>query len=111
MAMYGHQKTIIVEKAKSDANNVYSIYNFAANYKALTTLNPHEYKVWSYLNANVGGRRFALSSKHGCEICNMCRQTFCKAINGLIEKGYLIEVVLEDDKTGYIFMEAGGEEK
>lgn len=99
-------------KATSNAENKYSIYNLAALHKAMK-LPPSAFKVWCYINAHQNNYEFALSSKDVKEVCDMAKKTYDNAIQTLIDRGYLVQVELRENITGYLFIEEGygGEEK
>lgn len=56
---------------------------------AMRELNGAEYKLYTYLAANVSGRRLALSSRHVEWVCGISHTTYDRAVAGLVEKGYL----------------------
>ena len=102
-----NQKAIRIAKAQSDKNNTYTIFNFAATRKAMKELTPNAFKLWCYFNSNANGYEFGLSSKEVCEECGMSRNTYDKAVHILIDAGYLIQVELYENITGYLFIENG----
>lgn len=102
-----NQKAIRIVKAKSDKDNTYTIFNFAATRKAMKDLTPTAFKVWCYFNSNAEGYEFGLSSKDVCETCGIARNTYDKAVHTLIDAGYLIQVELYENITGYLFIEDG----
>ena len=102
-----NQKAIRIAKARSDKDNTYTIFNFAATRKAMKELAPNAFKLWCYFNSNANGYEFGLSSKEVCELCGMSWKTYQAAIAALIEKGYLIECELYPNLTGYMFIENG----
>ena len=102
-----NQKAIRIVKAKSDKDNTYTIFNFAATRKAMKDLTPTAFKVWCYFNSNAEGYEFGLSSKDVCETCGIARNTYDKAIHALIDAGYLIQAELYENITGYLFIENG----
>ena len=103
--LYG-QKVIRVIKAKSNADNPYSIFNYAALQKAMKLPNA-AFKLWTYLAANKDGYEFGLSRTKVCEVCNIAKNTYLNAVNTLIEKGYLVQVELRPNLSGYLFIEDG----
>ena len=102
-----NQKAIRIVKARSDKDNAYAIFNLAAMNKAMQTLSPNAFKIWCYLNKNQGGYEFGLSSKQVCEECGIARNTYDKAVHALIDAGYLVQVELYENITGYLFVESG----
>ena len=104
--LYSNQKAIRVVKAQSNKENTYSIFNHNALRKAMK-LPPPAFKVWAYLNSHQNGYEFGLSSKDVKEVCSMAKKTYDNAIAVLIEKGYLVQVELYPNLTGYLFIEEG----
>ena len=102
-----NQKAIRIVKADSNKSNTYSLFNFAATRKAMKELSPTVFKVWCYFNGNAAGYEFGLSSKDVCESCSISWKTYQAAIASLIEKGYLVQVELYENLTGYLFIEQG----
>ena len=108
--LHSNQRGIRIVKQVSDTNNPYSIFNVAATHKALK-LPPNAFKIWAYLNLNANNREFGLSTKDLCEVCNMSKPTVLAAIRTLIDEGYLVEVELYPNLTGYLFLESNGGEQ
>lgn len=104
--LYG-QKAVRVIKAESNADNPYSIINKAALLKALNELPANSFKLWMYLAANKDGYEFGLSRQVVMETCGIAKNTYLNAVNTLIEKGYLVQVELYPNLTGYLFIEEG----
>ena len=104
--LFPNQKGIRVIKAESNADNPYSIFNYAALQNAMKLPNA-AFKIWAYLNAHGNEYEFGLSSKEVCEVCDISRNTYNKAIEELIARGYLVQVELYENLTGYLFVEQG----
>jgi hypothetical protein len=47
-----NQKTVRVQKEKSNKENLYAIYNLNALENAMSKLESNEFKLWCYLNKN-----------------------------------------------------------
>lgn len=74
-------------------------------FKAMQSLTPNGFKLWSYLNCNRNEYELGLSSLDVCPKCKMGRATYYRTVDELIEKGYLIEVEMSEKQTGYLFLE------
>lgn len=95
------QKTIIVQKSATDSEHLYATINLEARKLARKTLSGNEYKLWEYIAENQNNYKFDLSSAAFMNDSNVSRPTYSKAVNKLIELGYL---VLKDANTNtYIF--------
>ena len=75
----------------------------------MNKLSPTAFKIWCYLNCNQNTYELELSSIDVRPKCNISRSPYYNGINELIEKGFLIEVELRENKTGYLFLETGEE--
>lgn len=104
---FSKQKTIRIIKAISNKENTYGIFNKQAMYNAMNKLSPSAFKVWCYLNSNQNEFELELSSIDVRPKCNIGRRTYYDAVNEMIEKGFLVEVELRYNKTGYLFLESG----
>ena len=108
-----NQKAIRVIKADSNKDNPYSIFNYAALQKALSSLPPVAFKIWCYLNAHTNEYEFGLSSADVRKVCRnrgskeLPKKTYDAAIQALIDEGYLVKVELYPNLTGYLFIENG----
>lgn len=111
--LYSGQKAIRTIKAESNKDNPYSIFNMAALEGAMKRLKPNAFKLWCYLNRHQTNYEFGLSAVDACQACGIAKNTYLAAVKELIEKGYLVEVELYENLTGYLFIESGygGEEK
>lgn len=105
MKVVENQKIIIVNKEKSDKEHPYSVINLTAAETAGSTLNGNEFKLWFYIAKNQNEYRFALSKADFCRKMNVSASTYYRAIDSLIEKGYLVEK--KDNKNTYCFFEGG----
>lgn len=100
-----NQKVIRIIKTTSNKENPYGIFNKRALFAAMGSLSPTAFKVWCYLNCNQNEYELELSSLDVRPKCNIGRATYYDAVNELIDKGFLIEVELRENKRGYLFLE------
>lgn len=100
-----NQKIIIVSKKLSDKEHPYSIINLSAAEAAGSTLNGNEFKLWFYIAKNQNEYTFALSKVDFCREMNVSSSTYYRAIDSLIEKGYLVQK--EENSNTYCFYEGG----
>lgn len=114
---YFNQKTIRIIKALSNKENFYGIFNKKCMYNAMKELTPTAFKIWCYLNCNQNEYELELAPSDVRPKCDIGEKTYYRGVNELIEKGFLIEVELRENKTGYLFLEGsnkmlsqGGEE-
>lgn len=106
MKVVENQKIVIVNKEASDKEHPYSIINLAAAENAGMTLNGNEFKLWFYIAKNQNGYSFALSKVSFCREMNVSTSTYYRAVETLIEKGYLVQK--ENEKSNvYCFYENG----
>ena len=105
MATIENQKIVIVNKEASDKEHPYSIINLIAEQNAGMTLNGNEFKLWFYIAKNQNGYSFALSKVSFCREMNVSVSTYYRAVDTLIEKGYLIQK--EKGSNVYCFYENG----
>lgn len=89
----GPNQKVIKDTVKSpcDAEHYYTTINNDALLTAALRLKGETFKVWLYFAKNVNGYSFALSSKHVCETFGISRSTYDRAIESLINAGYLRE--------------------
>ena len=100
-----NQRLVKIDKAASDKNNPYTIFNLSALQRAMS-LKPNTFKLWCYLNSNQMGYEFAFSSTIFKEMAHMSHQTYLTAWNELVEKGYLEYVdEMRPNIGGYVFHE------
>lgn len=100
-----NQKIIIVSKELSDKEHPYSIINLSAAEAAGSTLNGNEFKLWFYIAKNQNEYTFALSKADFCRKMNVSSSTYYRAVDSLIEKGYLVQK--EENSNTYCFYEGG----
>lgn len=99
-----NQKIIIVNKEASDKSHPYSIINLAAAETAGMTLSGNEFKLWFYIAKNQDEYRFALSKADFCRQMNVSASTYHRAVDTLINKGYLVS---KNNSNTYCFYEGG----
>ena len=91
MATVANQKTININKEKSDKQHNYSIYNLDALQKAMQTLKGETFKLWCYLNKNQAGYTFGLSKVDALSWGIGSSASYARAVKELIDLGYLVE--------------------
>lgn len=100
-----NQKAIrIMTKEKCDKDNLYVCINLEAIEAAMAALDGNCFKLWLYLAKNQSGYEFGLSQKD-CEKYGLKKDAYQRAVNVLIEKGYLTEIELYPNLVGYAFTE------
>lgn len=67
----------------------------------------NSFKIWVYLAANRDGYEFALSRDEVCKRCGISKNTYLAAVNTLIKEGYLVQVELRENLSGFLFIEGG----
>lgn len=102
-----NQRAVRIVKAESNSISIYGIYNKKATFAAMRALNWSGFKLWNYLNLNQSGYELGLSMKDVVKECGMNKNTYYTAVKELIDKGYLVEVELYPNLTGYLFIEQG----
>lgn len=85
-----NQKVITTKGALHDKDNIYAMLNIEALNLAMMTLSPNTFKLWCYMAKNQNDYTFALSSTDVCKVCSMSIGTYKKAVNELIDSGYLV---------------------
>lgn len=80
----------------------------AAVSKALL-LKGSDLKLWLYLATNQNNYTFALSRVDVCRSTGMSKPTYLKAVQNLIDLGFLVEA--KKDSNTYYFYEAGADIK
>lgn len=86
-----NQKIITTAKEKSDADNLYSIFNLNALQYAMIDLKGESFKLWCYINKNQDGYKFSLSAVDAVKWGIGSRSSYNRAVKELQEKGYLVE--------------------
>lgn len=107
MATVPNQKTIKTQKAVSDKEHLYGIYNLEALQTAMIALKGESFKLWCYLNKNQSGHTFGLSKVDAIKWGIGSASSYNRAVADLIEKGYLVET----SSNHYDFYELPEEEK
>ena len=84
------QKVVTIHKTACDKSNVYATINVESARKASKNLTDAGRLLWMYLAMNADGYTFALSNTAVTEQWNIERKRYNKAVNELVEKGYLV---------------------
>ena len=100
-----NQKVVQVVKSKPKGY----ILDLAANRGAHKKLSSDGYSLYMHFVLNVPGYIEALSMRHITSTTNLSERTYYKAVNELIQKGYLIKTPHEQIKEYYLFYENGKE--
>lgn len=85
--IYTNQKEIKTEKALSNKDNLYGIFNQDALQQASIELNGAAFKLYCYLNKNQDGYTFGLSK---VDAVKWGINSYDRAVKELIDKGYLV---------------------
>lgn len=88
---YENQKTIKIQKEKSNKNNLYAIFNLEALQFAMNDLKGESFKLWCYLNKNQNGYTFGLSAADAMTWGVGSRSSYNRAVKELTDKGYLVQ--------------------
>lgn len=99
---YPNQKSIKLQKEKSNKENKYTIINIAAFQNAIKTLSSNGFKLWCYINKNQDGYTFGLSKVDVFNWGIGSKSSYDRAVKELIEKGFLVST---DKVDNYIFYE------
>lgn len=70
-------------------------------FKASQVMNYNEFRVYMYIVTNRDGYDFNLSTKHISTETNTSKRNIQRAVNGLIEKGYIVQ----NENNTYSFLE------
>ena len=97
-----NQKVVTVVKSKPKGY----ILDIEANKLARKTLSSDAYSLYMHFVLNIPGYTEALSMKYNLETSALSERTYYKAINELIEKGYLVKTPHEQIKEYYLFYES-----
>lgn len=106
MKSYPNQKIVNIMKAPTSKKNTFMVLNLEALSKASSLLSNSEFKLYVYLASNQDGYAMALSKRAFCDWANCQENTYRSAVNGLIEKGYLVF----DTGNVFTFVEEGSTE-
>ena len=98
-----NQKVVTVLKSKPRGY----ILDIEANKLARKTLSSDAYSLYMHFVLNIPGYTEALSMKHNLETSSLSERTYYKAVNELIQKGYLVKTEHEQIKEYYLFYENG----
>ena len=100
---YSNQRSIKINKEKTDNINLYAKVNLNALETAMQVLSSNGFKIWMYLAKNQNGYCFNLSAVDLLLKCGLSDSTYRKCFKELCEKGYLIQKA--GRKTHYDFYE------
>jgi len=92
MKTYPNQNIIIINQLPRDKNNFYGMFNKAALTKARRELGGSAFKIWTYINENANGYKFALSQIDVQEKTDVKKSAYYTAREELISKGFLVEI-------------------
>lgn len=98
-----NQRTIKIEKAKTDMKNIYTKLNIDASNYALSKLSANGFKLWFYFAKNETNFEMLLFRVNVIEQCGMSENTYRSAFKELTEKGFLVQS--KKDKNHYHFYE------
>lgn len=105
--LVGNQKAIRINRIPLEGNR-FTALNYKAQQDAMAALRPNTFKVWVYLCGHKDDYELGLSSKAITKFCNISRGTYDRAVEELIEKGYLTKKEnLRTGIDGYEFWEGG----
>lgn len=96
-----NQKVIKINKV----NKKGAILDIQSNKQAMRTLTPNAYILYMHFILNIPGYEEALSFKYITENTTLSERSYYKAINELIDKGYLIKEPNKDFQEYYLFYE------
>ena len=96
-----NQKVVTVVKSKPKGY----ILDISANKEAHKKLSSDAYSLYMHFVLNVPGYTEALSMKHITKSTCLSERTYYKAVNELIEKGYLVKTPHKQIKEYYLFYE------
>ena len=102
-----NQKVVTVVKSKPKGY----ILDIESNKLARKNLSSDAYSLYMHFVLNIPGYTEALSMKHNLDTSSLSERTYYKAINELIEKGYLIKTPHERIKEYYLFYESGTDDE
>lgn len=92
MAKYANQITVVMgDRLPRDGEHPYTKQNIDALQRAMVELKGESFKLWVYLSKNKDGETWDLSQK-ACEAWGIKKDSYYKAKEVLVEKGYLREL-------------------
>lgn len=97
-----NQKTITTNKSSTVINGHYFTYmDKECMFEAMRNLKPNEFKMYIYLSMNKDQYTQALSTSYASEMVGANKRNIQDAINGLIEKGYLVQIGTSNEYNFY----------
>ena len=103
-----HQRTILVKRVSEKVQKDYFKISNKNLQKAMYNLKTNSFKLFCYLCDNSNGYTFDLYSCDFQRIAHVIEDTYLKAFNDLVDKGYLVEH--PSKKNTYIFLEESNKE-
>lgn len=88
---YPNQKIAKIHKAPTDSKHIYGVLNKEAAFAALQNLTHNETRAFMYLSLNQPNYTMALSTSDMARKVGSTEDGMRKAIQGLIQKGYLVQ--------------------
>lgn len=101
-----NQKVVTVIKSKPKGY----IIDIEANKVARKKLSSDAYSLYMHFALNIPGYTEALSMKYNLATSSLSERTYYKAVNELIQKGYLVKTPHDQIKEYYLFYENGDDE-
>lgn len=101
-----NQKVVTVIKSKPKGY----ILDIEANKAARKILSSDAYSLYMHFVLNVPGYTEALSMSHNIKTSTLSERTYYKAVNELIQTGYLVKTPHDKIKEYYLFYENGLDE-
>ena len=89
IVVYPNQKIAKIHKAPADSKHIYGVLNKEAAFAALQNLTHNETRAFMYLSLNQPNYSMALSTSDMARKVGSTEDGMRKAIQGLIQKGYL----------------------
>ena len=87
-----NQRIITVQKAKTDRNNPYALFNLEAMRRACYTLESKAgFKMYVYCARHQDNYTFALSREDFMQYANVAETAYKTAVKELIANGYLVK--------------------
>ena len=102
MILSTNQKAVKIIKVEGEP---FGLINRMAAERAMKSLTGGAFKLWCYLALNQDGYLFGLSNKDVFAKTGISRATYQRAIQELVDKGYLVAVELKVGLSGFLFFE------
>lgn len=105
MAKYANQFHSTIKKAPCDKDNLYTMINIDALFKAMKALNGTEFKLWIYLSKNQNDFGFDFSPQHLQDVTGVSKASSWRAVNKLTELGFILYKHETPEDTTFTFYE------